>query len=292
MVWSNNGDIFDAQYTKAQIDQAPALEAWDFLYKASQLAPRESRRASPPATPGRSPCGSIGDLWYQGNLKTMSFSYSMAPPPAAPKTKKHVFVGNAPGFSVTKDGKNQEEAWVLLKHMVSPDGMKRYFLEANIQPLRKSQTATRISGSPTLASPTPTSCSIWPRNAARTAHPSAHQQLPGPAAGAARGVRGRLAEQAVRQGRGPQGETSVLPPSSRRPRSTSDAGRPRRQPLTAWGTNAIQLRRPVRSRDVPSPDTLTPPPPQCSSVPSPRGAPPLGTSPAIDTGEERSYAGA
>jgi ABC-type glycerol-3-phosphate transport system substrate-binding protein len=73
----------------------------------------------------------------------MSFSYSMAPPPAAPKTKKHVFVGNAPGFSVTKDGKNQEEAWVLLKHMVSPDGMKRYFLEANIQPLRKSQTATR-----------------------------------------------------------------------------------------------------------------------------------------------------
>jgi ABC-type glycerol-3-phosphate transport system substrate-binding protein len=67
----------------------------------------------------------------------------MAPPPAAPRTKRHVFIGNAPGFGVVSEGRNQEEAWALLKHMVNADGMKRYFLEANNQPLRKSQTATR-----------------------------------------------------------------------------------------------------------------------------------------------------
>lgn len=142
-VWSNNGDIFDAPYSKATIDQAPALEAWDFLYKASQLAPGGDQARISTRDAGKIALWFDWDLWYQGNLKTMQFSYSMAPPPASPKSKRHVFVGNAPGFSVTKEGKNQEEAWALLKHTVNPEGMKRYFLEANIQPLRKSQTATR-----------------------------------------------------------------------------------------------------------------------------------------------------
>jgi multiple sugar transport system substrate-binding protein len=140
LVWSNNGDIFDAQYTKATIDQAPALEAWEFMHKASQLAPTGDQARVSTRDAGKIAMWFDWDLWYQGNLKTMQFTYSMAPEPAAPKTKKHVFLGNAPGFGVTKEGKNHEEAWALLKHMVNPDGMKRYFLEANIQPLRKSQT--------------------------------------------------------------------------------------------------------------------------------------------------------
>ncbi len=142
-VWSNNGDIFDAQYTKATIDQAPALEAWDFLYRASQLAPQGEQARVSTRDAGKIAMWFDWDLWYQGNMDRMQFSYSMAPPPAAPRTKKHVFLGNAPGFGVAKEGKNQEDAWALLKHIVNADGMKRYFLEANIQPLRKSQTATK-----------------------------------------------------------------------------------------------------------------------------------------------------
>ena len=141
-VWSNNGDIFDAQYTRALIDQAPALEAWDFLYRASQLAPQGEQARTSTREAGKIAMWFDWDLWYQGNLQRMQFGYSMAPPSAAPKTRKHVFVGNAPGFGVTKESKSQEEAWALLKHVVSPDGMKRYFLEANIQPLRKSQTSS------------------------------------------------------------------------------------------------------------------------------------------------------
>jgi multiple sugar transport system substrate-binding protein len=142
IVWSNNGDVFDAQYTRAVLDQAPALEAWDFLYKASQLAPQGEQARSSTREAGKVAMWFDWDLWYQGNLKTMQFRYGMAPEPAAPRTKRHVFVGNAPGFGVTQAGPNHEEAWALLKHLVNPEGMKRYFLEANIQPLRKSQTAS------------------------------------------------------------------------------------------------------------------------------------------------------
>jgi ABC-type glycerol-3-phosphate transport system substrate-binding protein len=143
IVWSNNGDVFDAQYTRAVLDQAPALEAWDFLYKASQLAPQGEQARSSTREAGKIAMWFDWDLWYQGNLKTMQFTYGMAPEPASPKTKKHVFVGNAPGFGLTREGTSHDEAWALLKQMVNPEGMKRYFLEANIQPLRKSQTATK-----------------------------------------------------------------------------------------------------------------------------------------------------
>jgi multiple sugar transport system substrate-binding protein len=143
LVWSNNGDIFDPQYTKAIVDQAPAMEAWDFLYKVSQLAPTGDVARTSTTQAGKIAMWFNWDLWYQGNLKTMSFAYGMVPPPASPKTKKHVFVGNAPGFGVVRETKNQEEAWALLKHTVNADGMKRYFLEANIQPLRKSQTSSK-----------------------------------------------------------------------------------------------------------------------------------------------------
>ena len=37
LVWSNGGDIFDAQYTRALIDQAPAMEAWDFPVSYTHL---------------------------------------------------------------------------------------------------------------------------------------------------------------------------------------------------------------------------------------------------------------
>ncbi len=142
LVWSNGGDIFDPQYTRSLIDQAPALEAWDFLYKASQLAPQGEQARTSTREAGKVAMWFDWDLWYQGNLKTMQFRYSMAPEPAAPKSRRHVFVGNAPGFGLTAQGAHQDEAWALLTHLVNPEGMKRYFLEANIQPLRKSQTAT------------------------------------------------------------------------------------------------------------------------------------------------------
>jgi ABC-type glycerol-3-phosphate transport system substrate-binding protein len=155
LVWSNKGDVFDPQYTRALLDQAPALEAWDFLYKASQYAPQGDQAKSSTKEAGKIALWFDWDLWYQGNLKTMQFKYGMAPPPAAPRTKQHVFLGNAPGLGVVTETKNQEEAYALLKHLVNPESMKRYFLEANIQPLRKSQTASKAFWQANTALPDP-----------------------------------------------------------------------------------------------------------------------------------------
>lgn len=143
LVWSNNGDIFDAQYTKAVLDQAPALETWEFMYKASQLAPQgEQARTSTIAT-GKIAMWVDWDLWYQLNLKTMAFTYSMAPPPASPKTKRHVGIATSPGFSIVTETKNQDEAWALLTHLVAPESLRRLFLEANLQSVRKSQFTSK-----------------------------------------------------------------------------------------------------------------------------------------------------
>jgi len=60
LVWSNTGDIFDASYTRSLLDQAPALETWDFLYKASQLAPQGDQARSSTRKPGRSLSGTTG----------------------------------------------------------------------------------------------------------------------------------------------------------------------------------------------------------------------------------------
>jgi multiple sugar transport system substrate-binding protein len=155
LVWSNTGDIFDASYTRSLLDQAPALETWDFLYKASQLAPQGDQARSSTREAGKIALWYDWDLWYQGNLKTMQFTYSMAPEPAAPKTRQHVFLGNAPGFGVVAETRNPEEAYALLKHLVSAESMKRYFLEANIQPLRKSQTASKAFWQANTALPSP-----------------------------------------------------------------------------------------------------------------------------------------
>jgi ABC-type glycerol-3-phosphate transport system substrate-binding protein len=119
LVWSNKGDIFDAQYTKAVFDQAPALEAWDFLYKSSQYAPQGDQARSSTREAGKIAMWFDWDLWYLGNLKTMQFKYGMAPEPAAPKTKQHVFIGNAPGIGVVTESKNQEEAYALRKSQTS-----------------------------------------------------------------------------------------------------------------------------------------------------------------------------
>ncbi|MBI3970194.1 MAG: sugar ABC transporter substrate-binding protein [Chloroflexi bacterium] len=143
LIWSNNGDVFDAQYTKSLLDQAPAMETYDFMHRASKLAPSGDMAKVATKESGKLAMWFDWEPWYLLNLDKMSFKYSIAPPPAATKTKKTTFIGNAPGFSVANGTRYPEEAWALLKHMVSPAGMRRYFLEANISPLRKSQSTSK-----------------------------------------------------------------------------------------------------------------------------------------------------
>ncbi|MBI3970729.1 MAG: sugar ABC transporter substrate-binding protein [Chloroflexi bacterium] len=142
LIWSNDGDVFDAQYETSLLDRPPAMETYDFMYQASRLAPvGEQAKVSTPEA-GKVAMWFQWEPWYMLNTEKIGFKYGIAPPPAAPQTKRSVFIGNAPGFSVANGTRYPDEAWALLKHMISPEAMRRYFLEANISPLRKSQSTS------------------------------------------------------------------------------------------------------------------------------------------------------
>jgi multiple sugar transport system substrate-binding protein len=143
LIWSNGGDVFDAQYTRSLLDQAPAMETYDFMYRVHQSAPPADQASTANADSGKLAMWFDWEVRHVLNLDKWSFPHGIVPPPAAPKTKRTVFISNAPGFSVATGSRYPEEAWALLAHMVSPEGMKRYFQEANVSPVRRSQSTSR-----------------------------------------------------------------------------------------------------------------------------------------------------
>ena len=147
LAWSNDGDVFDKDYSKATFEQGPALQTWEWMHRVTQLSPKgDAAREATPLS------GKVG-LWYQwlpnyllyrtqvGNQ--LPFTYGVVPPPAMPRTKKSVFIVNAPGWGVVKESKNQEEAWALLRQLVAPESMRRTYLEAASPPARKSLSTSR-----------------------------------------------------------------------------------------------------------------------------------------------------
>ena len=143
LIWSNNGDVYDAQLTRSLLGEGPALETFEWMHKVHRSAPAGDIARTSTKELGKIAMWPDWEPWYLLNLQKMAFTYSIAPPPVAPKTKKTVFIGNAPGVGLVSGTKNPDEGWALLKHLVSPEQMRRYYLEANVSPLRKSQSAAR-----------------------------------------------------------------------------------------------------------------------------------------------------
>jgi multiple sugar transport system substrate-binding protein len=146
-VWSNDGDVYDKDYTKALFDQAPAMQTWEFMHRASQLAPKGD--ATKTSTPEAGKVAMWFDwlpnyfLYRTQYVTEMQFTYGIVPPPAAPKTRKSVFTSNSPGWGIVKDSQHQEESWALIKQFVSADGMRRTYREAASPPARRSLAASR-----------------------------------------------------------------------------------------------------------------------------------------------------
>jgi ABC-type glycerol-3-phosphate transport system substrate-binding protein len=143
LIWSNGGDVFDAQYTRSLLDQAPAMETYDFMYRVQQFAPPSDQAGTATADAGKLAMWFDWEVRHVLNLDKWGYPHGIVPPPAAPKSKRTVFISNAPGFSVATGTRYPDEAYALLTHMVSPEGMKRYFLEANVSPVRRSQSTSR-----------------------------------------------------------------------------------------------------------------------------------------------------
>lgn len=123
-----DGDFFDAEYKQAILDQTGARSAYDFYYALRPFAPGpEDAKTGVPES------GKIGmwwewELYYQMNLGRMPFTYSIAPIPANPRTKKYGFAGDHMGWGILAGSQNPEAAWSYLAFLMTEESLRRLFL--------------------------------------------------------------------------------------------------------------------------------------------------------------------
>jgi len=125
---SAGGTLFNGDYTKATIDEAPAKAAYQFYYDMRKFAPGPEDSKT-----GTYESGKLG-MWlnwenaYALDLGRMPFTYSVAPPPASPNTKKSVFCGDAAGYGIPLGVKSPDASWDFINFLLSPDSLTRVFI--------------------------------------------------------------------------------------------------------------------------------------------------------------------
>ena len=170
IAWSNNGDIFDAQYTRLLLDQTPALETWDFLYRASLTgAPGRPGRHRHRGGRARSPCGTTGTSGHLLNLQTCQLPLQHRPAPGGAAHQEHVFIGNAPGFAVVTVREPQPGRGVGAAdaHRLRPTGCGATSWRPTSSRCARARSLQRTSGGRTPGCPTQTSWPRWPRRATK-----------------------------------------------------------------------------------------------------------------------------
>lgn len=143
MVWTNGGELFDPQYTKALLTEQATFGAFEFVYDVKKSAPGPEDAKTGTIESGRLGMWPNWDIWYELNIGRVPFKYQIVPPPAAKGGGKHFFTGNAPGFGIPKGVKHPDESWELIKFLLSPESLTRLFLAANNTPSRRSLSTSK-----------------------------------------------------------------------------------------------------------------------------------------------------
>jgi len=133
---SNGSGFFDEKYTKCLLSDPKSLELYQWGYDNRKFAPGPEDQQSGTPQSGHvmqwldwSPYG----LVY---APQMPFTYSYAPPPASPTTKKFVFCGDAPGFGILKGAKHPDESWALIAWLNTLDACETIFDYTGQEPPR------------------------------------------------------------------------------------------------------------------------------------------------------------
>ncbi len=80
----------------------------------------------------------MSNSWYMSeSLNELSFKWDIAPTPFNPKGSRIAQV-DADGFSIAKDAKNKEEAWIVLQWLLEPDNNLELCKIYGCMPARKS----------------------------------------------------------------------------------------------------------------------------------------------------------
>lgn len=138
MIGANEGDFFDAEYTKCQLLTEPVMDVykWGYDMRKYSPGPSDTQLAAPQS-------GRIA-MWYTWSpfgllwKEQTNFPYSYAPFPASPKTDRYVYTGDAPGFGIVKGVKYTDESWLWLQRISQDDAATTVFKLTGQEPPRKS----------------------------------------------------------------------------------------------------------------------------------------------------------
>ena len=124
-VWTNGGDLLDANWQQVALDQPAALEALDFaakLAQGEQVAPKPSDKLPAGQSLGTLDVAMDG-LWAAGfnNLRagktTLDFDTALFPRGAG----DYAAYGGGGGYVMAATSKQPEAAWTLLKYIGAPE---------------------------------------------------------------------------------------------------------------------------------------------------------------------------
>lgn len=157
-IWQNGGDILNEDQTKCTLDRPEAYEGLQFmadLRNKYHLAPSPAEMADI-GTRNLFMNGKIGmyfsgswevPLYFEKTIK--DFEYDVAPMPKG--VQRAAFFGGA-SYAVLKGSKHKEEAWELVKFMVSKDALKTRAIKEQVVPSRisvaESESFLHLEGPP------------------------------------------------------------------------------------------------------------------------------------------------
>lgn len=126
LIWQNEGEILNADYTKTLLADEAGMGAWQFIHDMIfthkiLASPSVAEQFGDPFESGNAAMTPAGH-WVVPFYSKVDFAWGVAP---LPKGKVQASIVNSVGFVVAKDSKHPEEAWAFLKHLVGEPGQKK-----------------------------------------------------------------------------------------------------------------------------------------------------------------------
>jgi multiple sugar transport system substrate-binding protein len=144
LIWMNGGELFNADYTKPTLSDPPSMGAFQFAFDVRKHAPNPDEAKTGTINSGKLAMWVQWDVWYVLNVGKVPFQYGIAPLPAPDQAaNKHIFFNETPAWAIVKGTKAQDDAWELVKHLLTPDSQRIIFYQSNLTPSRKSVTADK-----------------------------------------------------------------------------------------------------------------------------------------------------
>jgi multiple sugar transport system substrate-binding protein len=142
MIWQNDGDLFDPQYTKCILDEEEAVQAFEFAHECRKFAPAPGEAEAGTPESGRLMMWGQWELYNQFYVGELPFEWGVAPPPGSPHTDVIMFCGDAPGWAIPTGVKHPDESWEWIKFLLTPPSLERLFRAIAAPPPRLSMLET------------------------------------------------------------------------------------------------------------------------------------------------------